>query len=119
MAEQLRGDQITRDSSAVHVNECARAAIGSSVDGPRNKLFTRSRLASYEDRRIAWRNFRDTREFSLQSWRGPNNLFKHRCLIDFFAQRNVLVLEPLLRLLALLDISRSGIPTCDASLFIS
>src|SRR5258705_631990 len=42
-----------------------------------------------------------------------------RSPIDFFAQRNVLILESLLSLLALFDIGRCSIPTCDASLFIS
>jgi hypothetical protein len=38
--------------------------------------------------------------------------------LGLFAQHNVLVLELLLSLLAILDIGRRGIPTCEASLFI-
>src|SRR5271169_1823494 len=104
MTEQLRSDKIAGDCGTVHANESARAAIGSSVDGPRNELFARSRFASYEDRRIAWRDFGDARENTFQSGRCSNNLFEHRCLVDFFSQGNVFVLKPLLCLFAILDV---------------
>jgi hypothetical protein len=36
MAEQLRGDQVTRESRTVHSNERARSTLRSSVDGAGN-----------------------------------------------------------------------------------
>src|SRR6266446_10408284 len=54
----------------------------------------------------------------LQGRRRSDDLLEHRCFIDFFAQRNILVLESLLSLLAILDIGRRRIPTCEAALFI-
>src|SRR5216683_8143847 len=54
----------------------------------------------------------DTRESTVcRGGRGSHDLLKHRYPSDFFAQRNVLILESLLSLLALLDISRCGVPT--------
>jgi hypothetical protein len=53
------------------------------VDGAGNKLFARSRFASYEDRRITWRNFRNAREYSLQSWRDDTELRRLRFLLAF------------------------------------
>src|SRR5713101_2909602 len=52
VSEQLRGDQFTRGCSAVYTNECARAAIRSSVDSLRNKLFPCSRFTGDENGRI-------------------------------------------------------------------
>ena len=61
----------------------------------------------------------DTRESTVcRGARSSDDLLEHRCLVDFFAQRDVLVLEPLLGLLAILDIGRGDIPTREASLFI-
>ncbi len=58
------------------------------------------------------------RNHRLKSGRAAYYLFEHRRAVDLFAQGNVLVLEPLLSLLAILDIGRRSIPTCGASLCI-
>jgi hypothetical protein len=60
-------------------------SIAARRDSARNKLFACSRFTRDEDRRTTRRDFGDAREYSFQSWRGSNNLSKHRGLIDFFA----------------------------------
>jgi hypothetical protein len=108
-----------RDCSAVHANECARATLGSSVDGPCNKLFARSRFTRDKDRGITSRNFGDAREHSLQCSRGSNNFFKHGSLIDFLAQSHVFAAKPVFRLLPVFDVRQGSIPTRNLSLFVA
>src|SRR5260370_3308376 len=87
--------------------------------GAGNKLFTRSRFTGYEDRRITWRDFRDTREYSFQSWRGSNNLFKHAGFVDFFTQSEVFAPKPVFRPLAVFDIRQGDIPTRNLPLLVA
>src|SRR4029077_3674433 len=68
---------------------------------------------------ICGSNFGYTREHRVQGGRNPHDLLEHRCPIDFFAQRNVLVMKSLLSLLAILDIGPSDIPTHKVSLVVS
>src|SRR6266481_1998330 len=88
------------------------------MDSACNKLFAGSGFASYEDRRIAWRDFGDTREDAFQSRRCSNDLFKHRGFVDFFTQSDVLLSQSLLSLLAILDVSSCAIPSYDVPSFI-
>ncbi len=61
----------------------------------------------------------EMRESTLFKGRGTSdNLLEHRCFVDFFAQRNVLFLEPLLGKLAIVDIGPGGIPPRDAPLLV-
>src|SRR6266403_420947 len=73
--------------------------------GACNQLFACSRFTRDKDRRIAWRDFGDTREYAIQSGRGSNNLFKHRSLIDLLAKGNVFLLKPLLSSLAFIKMN--------------
>src|SRR5277367_3906854 len=84
-----------------------------------NQLFACSRFACDEDRRITSGDFGDAREYGFQSRRGPNNLFKHRGLIDFFAQSDVFAPKPVFSLLSILDVRRGNIPTHNLSLFVT
>src|ERR1700746_450663 len=90
-----------------------------SVDPACNKLFASSRLTRYEHRRITWRDLGNAREHRLQCGRSSNDLLKHRCLVDFFAESDVFLLQPLFISFAVVDIGASGIPTQDLSLLVA
>src|SRR5882724_8471363 len=111
MAEQLRSDQVTGYCCAVHADEGTSRPLGPFVNSACNQLLARSRFTRDENRGIAWRHFGDAREHSLQSGGGPDNLFKHRGLVDFFTESGVLQLEFLLGSLAFFNIRRRKIPT--------
>ena len=119
MAKQFGGDQIAWNCGAVNTHKSARGAMRSPVDRASHKFLTGSRFAGDQNGRICGSNFGYTRENRVQGGRNPHDLLKHRCPIDFFAQRNVLVLEPLLSLFVILDIGRREIPTNNTSLLIS
>src|ERR1700747_1640231 len=87
--------------------------------GTCNQLFSCSRFASYEDRRIAWRDFGDARENTFQSGRCSNDLFKRRGFVNFFTQSGVFAPEPVFRLLAVFDIRKGNIPTLNLPLFVA
>src|SRR4029077_2579275 len=89
------------------------------MDRAGDKLFPCSRLTRNKNRRIGWRNLGDAREHSLQSGRGSNDLLKHRCLVDFFAESDVFLLQFLFSSLAVFDIGTRDIPTPDLSLVIA
>src|SRR5712692_5669144 len=118
MAKQFGGDQVARNCGAVNTHKSVRGAMRSFVDRASHKFLTGSRFAGDQNGGICGSNFGYPRENRVQAGRNPHDLLKHRCPIDFFAQRNVLVLESQLSLLAILDIGRRSIPTCGASLFI-
>src|ERR1700739_4784836 len=82
------------------------------------KLFARSGFPRDKDRRIAWRDFGDTREYAFQSGRCSNDLFKHRGFIDFLTQSDVFLTKPVFRLLAVFDVGSGHIPTRNLSLFV-
>src|SRR6266849_909137 len=119
MAKQFGGDQVAWNCGAVNTHKSARGAMRSPVDRASHKFLTGSRFAGDQNGGICGSNFGYTRENRVKGGRNPDDLLKHRCPIDFFAQRNVLVPEPLLSLLAILDVGRRSIPTRDASLFVS
>src|ERR1700747_2945022 len=87
--------------------------------GTCNQLFSCSRFASYEDRRIAWRDFGDARENIFQSGRCSNDLFKHRGFVDFFTQSNVFAMKSVFGLLAILNVGTRRIPTRNLSLVVA
>src|SRR5689334_9515245 len=118
MAEQFRSDQVARDCCAVDANESTPRPLGPFVNSACNQLLACSRFTRDENRRIAWRNFGDAREHGLQSGGGPDNLFKHRGLVDFFTERGVLQLEFFLGSLAVVDVGTRNMPTPDLSLFV-
>src|SRR6185295_17043343 len=118
MAEQLRGDQVTRDCCAVHANERARVATGSSVDRSRNKLFACSRFTGDQNGGISGRNFGNAREDSLQSRGGSDYFLKHRSFINLFAESDVFVVKPVLSLLPVFNVGSCAIPTCYLSTLI-
>src|SRR5229473_2440489 len=89
------------------------------MDGSRNQFLARAGLAGDENAGVGRSDLGNARKHRLQGRRSSHDLLEHRYPSDFFAQRDVLVLESLFSLLALLDIGRCGIPTCDASVFIS
>src|SRR5882724_7764039 len=84
-----------------------------------NQLLACSRFTRDENRGIAWCNFGDAREHSLQSRGGPDNLFEHRGLVDFFTESGVLQPEFLLSPLAIFNVGRRNIPALDLSLVVA
>src|SRR6266852_6167756 len=118
MAKQFGGNQVAWNCGAVNTHKSAQGAVGPPVDRASHKFLTGSRFAGDQNSGICGSNFGYARENRVQGWRNSHDLLEHRCPIDFLAQRNVLVLESLLSLLAILDIGRCDIPMCDASLFI-
>ena len=88
------------------------------MDGTRDKFFARPCFTGDQNSGVGGSNLGYAREHRTEGARSADDLLEHRCPIDFLAQCNVLVLEPLLSMLAILDIGRRGIPTCGASLFI-
>src|SRR5713101_8551135 len=118
MAEQFRCDQVAWNCGAVNTDKRSGPTLRSFVNGTRDQFFARPRFAGDQNGGICGSNFGYTSENRVKGGRNSHDLLKHRCPIDFFAQRNVLVLESLLSLLAILDIARRSIPTCGASLFI-
>src|SRR4030095_1745809 len=119
MAEQLRGDQVARDCCTVYADESTSRPLGSPVNSACNQLLACSRFTRDENRGIAWCNFGDAREHSLQSGRSPDNLFKHRGLVDFFTESGVLQLEFLLGSFAIFNVGHGSIPTRNLSLFVA
>src|SRR6266478_3841877 len=119
MPEQLRSDQRVWDSGAIHTEEGAIGALRAFVDGTGDQFLTRTRLTGNQNCRIGRRYLCYISKYCLQRRRGPDDLLEHRCVIDFFAQSNVLVLDSLFSLLAIFDIGRRDIPANDVSFFIS
>src|SRR6266436_3710615 len=111
--------QVAWNCGAVNTDKRSRGTLRAFVDSTCDQFFARPRFAGDQNGGVCRSNLGDTREYRVQGGRNPHDLLEHRCPIYFFAQRNVLVAESLLSLLAILDISPGDIPTCDASLFIS
>src|SRR5258707_9362937 len=88
------------------------------VNGAGNKFLARPGFSGDQNGGVCGSNLGYTRKHRLQGGRRSDDLLEHRCLIDFFTQSDVLMLESLFSLLAILDIGRRGIPTCEAPLFI-
>src|SRR6266852_4878104 len=119
MAEQFRGDQVMGDCGAIYADEGTSRPLGQFVDSAGDEFLARSGFTRNENRGIAWCNFGDAREHSLQSGGGPDNLFKHRGLVDFFTESGVLQLEFLLGSLAFINIRRRSIPARNLSLVVA
>src|ERR1700740_1152830 len=87
--------------------------------GPRNKLCARSRFARDKNRRITRRDFGNAREYAFQSRRCPNDLFKHRGFVDFFAESNVFAMKSVFGLLAILNVGAGSIPSHDLTFVVA
>ncbi len=88
------------------------------MNGAGNQFLARASLPGDQNAGVGRSHLGYPGKHRLQGRRNSHDLLEHRCLVEFFTQRNVLVLESFLSLLALLDIGRRGIPTCEAALFI-
>src|SRR5271157_1157508 len=89
------------------------------MDCPSNKFFARSGLAGDEHGRGSRGDFGNPRKYHSQSRRRANNLLEHRCLADFFAERDILVSQALFGLLALFNVGASSIPAGNLSLVVA
>src|ERR1700758_2752801 len=89
------------------------------MDGASHKLLAGSSFTCDENRRIAWRDHGDAREYTFQSRRGSNDLFKHRSLVDLFPQSGIFLAKLLLSPFAVLNVSTRNIPTHDFSLVVA
>src|SRR5258705_2964698 len=89
------------------------------MDGSRHKLFTCSRFHRDQNCGISWRNFGNARENGLQSRGGPDNLLKHRSLINLFTDSGVRWRHFILVSLAILDVGPCDVPPKDLSLVVS
>jgi hypothetical protein len=67
------------------------------VNGAGNQLLARSGFAGNQNAGVGASDLGYARKHGLQDGRSSDDLLEHRCLIDFFAQRNVLVLELILQ----------------------
>src|SRR5260221_10860204 len=92
--------------------------MGPPVNRASQQFLTRPGFSSDQNGGVGGSDLGYTRNQRLQGGRSSDNLFKHRGLGDFFPQKNVLVLESLRSLLAILDIDSRSIPTRDTSLCI-
>src|SRR5471030_2078825 len=86
------------------------------MNGPRDEFFAGAGLAGDQHGRIATGDLRHLRQDGGQRWRAADNLLEHRRLVDFFSQRHVLLLQPLLGLLAIVNIGAGDIPADDLTL---
>src|ERR1700679_1153375 len=116
MAEKFRRNQVARDSGTIHTDKRSRGPLRPFVDRTRDQLFARAGFAGDQNRGVGRSNLGYSRQYRTKGSRSANDLLEHRCPIDLFAQRDVLVMESLLSLLAIFDIGSSDIPTREASL---
>src|SRR6266481_9198452 len=86
-----------------------------SVDGSRDQLLAGAGFAQNQDRGIGGGDLVDKREHASQGPRRPDNFLKHRRAIDLFAQRDVLVADPVFGLLPIVDVRRRRVPSDDVS----
>ena len=115
VAEELRRDERGRDGRAVHANERASGPMRLLVDGSRDQLLAAAGFAQDQDRGIGGGDLVDQREHASQGRRRPDDFLEHRRAIDLFAQRDVLVANPVFRLLAIVDVRRRRVPSDDVS----
>src|SRR6266850_6388513 len=119
MAEELRRDQVSWDGGAAHGHEPSRRPSRAPVNRPRDELLPRAGLAGDEDGRIAAGDLGHSRQHGRQRRRGADNFFEHRCLVDFFPQRHVLLLQSLLGPLAIVDVLTIELPPNQLSLVVA
>src|SRR4029453_6554288 len=84
-----------------------------------DECLPRPGLASDEDGRVTGGNFGHSGQDGRERWRGADNLFEHRRLIDFLSQRHVFLLQPLLRTLAIVDVGMEHIPASDLAFVVA
>src|SRR6266478_5719457 len=99
MPKQFGCDQIAGNGSAIHAHKCARRAMRTPVNSPRDKLFACPGFACDQNTGVCGSNLRHKREYFLQDARTPDDLVAHRSLIDFFGQGDALLFDSLFRLL--------------------
>src|SRR5208283_1479584 len=85
------------------------------MDRPSNKFLAGSGLAGNENGRGSRGDFGNPRKYHSQRRRSANNLLEHRCLADFFAERDILVSQSLFSLLARFNFRSSHVPSSDAT----
>ena len=73
------------------------------MDGASYEFLTRTGLAGDYNGSVRRSNLGYKREYLLQGGRSSDDLVVHWCLIDFFAQSDVLVFESVFRLLWIRD----------------
>jgi len=78
------------------------------VDRSRDEFLPGPRLASDKDGRVTAGHFGHAGQDGRERWRGADNLFEHRRLVDLLSQRHVLLLQPLLRTLAIVSRPRKS-----------
>src|ERR1700730_7695996 len=69
------------------------------MNGARNELLSGARFTGDKNGRIRGRDLGHTRKHGLQRRRLAHDLLKHRCLIDFLFQCDVLFVKPVLQVL--------------------
>src|SRR5439155_834413 len=89
------------------------------VDGSRDQLLAGAGFAQNQYRGIGGGDFVDQREHASQGRRRPDDFLEHRRAIDLFAQRDVLVADPIFRLLAIVDVRRRRVPSDNVSVLIA
>src|SRR5262249_48142649 len=93
MPEQFRGDQGGRDGGTVYTDKSPRGARRAFVDGAGDEFFAGAGFPGDEYGGVSRGHLGDACQDRTKGWRGTNNLLKHRGLVEFLAQRDVLVLQ--------------------------
>ena len=110
VAEQLRRDERRRDRRTVDGDEGPRGALRPLVDGSRDELLSRARLPRTRTVESVGATLEIRASTALERRRCADDLLEHRGAVDFLTQRDVLLDDPLLRCLAVLDVGRDDIP---------
>src|SRR5260370_3440799 len=76
MSKQFEGDQITRYGSAVTAHKCARRAMRTPVNSPRDKLLACPGLACDRNTSVRGSDLQQDRQYSFHPLRSSNNLLK-------------------------------------------
>src|SRR4029077_6620959 len=104
MAEQFRGDQVSRDGCAVHTDEGTSRPLRTFVDSAGDEFLTRAGLSHDQNGGVGGCDSGNPGKNSLQRLRSADNLFEHRGLVDFFPEGDVFMLQSLLSSLTVFDI---------------
>src|SRR5215470_4401442 len=89
MPEQFGGEQSRRDRRAIHADKRPRRTVRLLVNGASKQFFASSGFTQYEDSRVRRRHFSDLPQRRMYGLRRTDDLFEHRGMVDFFAQRQV------------------------------
>src|SRR6266404_549774 len=117
--EELPGDQRRRDGGTVHAHECARCPWRPLVNRARDELLAGAGLAGDEHRRVGRRDLRHARQHRTQGWRRAYDLLEHRRPVDLLAEREILVIHPLLGALAIVDVGARRERANDSALAVA